>query len=128
MKKASLCNEYSPIVIMGLLPSLYGTSGWGHRQYPGPLGMNIHSFRIQESRFDLPKEYKTDSTLYRYEKPIPKPGEMWEFDTFSVMIITEGSLWSIMGLLGFWEKVELQICFGLVLLFFFGKSWGHVRF
>lgn len=115
MKKASLLMIIGPLLLLGLFAFPLWNIMLGAPQYPEPLGMNIHISGIQGvSEFDL--QNIDGLNHYIGMKTIPKPGEMWEFDTFPMIIIGMVALGVLIGLLGFLGKVDYKLFLGWFLL------------
>jgi hypothetical protein len=87
----------------------------GAPQYPDPLGMNIHIDGIQGvEEFDI--QNIDGLNHYIGMKTIPKPKEMWEFNTFPVVIGIMVSLGVLIGILGFMGKVGYKWFIGWFLV------------
>ncbi|MCM4170313.1 hypothetical protein DHD32_02385 [Arenibacter sp. TNZ] len=115
MKKASLLMIIGPLLLLGLFAFPLWNIMLGAPQYPEPLGMNIHISGIQGvSEFDL--QNIDGLNHYIGMKTIPKPGEMWEFDTFPMIIIGMVAFGVLIGLLGFLGKVDYKLFLGWFLL------------
>ncbi|MCM4151692.1 hypothetical protein DHD05_08825 [Arenibacter sp. N53] len=115
MKKASLLMIIGPLFLLGLFAFPLWNIMLGAPQYPEPLGMNIHITGIQGvSEFDL--QNIDGLNHYIGMKTIPKPGEMWEFNIFPMVIIGMVGLGVLIGLLGFFGKVGYRWFLGWFLL------------
>tara|TARA_R110000744_G_scaffold19816_1_gene52090 strand:- start:5179 stop:5709 length:531 start_codon:yes stop_codon:yes gene_type:complete len=87
----------------------------GAPQYPDPLGMNIHISGIQGvSEFDL--QNIDGLNHYIGMKTIPKAHEMWEFNIFPSVIIGMVLLGVILGMLGFFQKIDYRYFLGWFVL------------
>jgi hypothetical protein len=107
MKKASLLMMIGPLLLLGLFAFPLWNIMLGAPQYPDPLGLNIHITGIEgASEFDL--QNIDGLNHYIGMKTIPKPGEMWEFDIFPIVIITMVALGVMVGLLGFRGKLSYK--------------------
>ncbi|MCK0144759.1 hypothetical protein MWU78_03750 [Arenibacter sp. F26102] len=115
MKKASLLMIIGPLFLLGLFAFPLWNIMLGAPQYPEPLGMNIHISGIQGvSEFDL--QNIDGLNHYIGMKTIPKPGEMWEFNIFPKVIIGMIVFGVLIGLLGFYGKVDYKWFLGWFLL------------
>lgn len=77
----------------------------GAPQYPEPLGMNIFIDGIKGvNEFDI--QNIDGLNHYIGMKTIPKPEEMWEFNIFPTVIGFMVALGVIIGLLGFFRKIN----------------------
>ena len=74
-------------------------------QYPDPLGMDIYIAGIEgEEEFDI--QNIDGINHYIGMKKIPKPEEMWEFNTFPLVIGGMAGLGILLGILGFFGKIS----------------------
>lgn len=87
----------------------------GAPQYPEPMGMDIYISGIEgEEEFDI---QNIDSVNhYIGMKKIPKPEEMWEFQTFPLVIGGMAALGILLALLGFFNKINPNWFLGWLLL------------
>lgn len=96
-----------PLFLLGLFTFPLWNIMLGAPQYPDPLGMNIHITGIQGvSEFDI--QNIDGLNHYIGMKTIPKPGEMWEFDVFPMVIIGMVAIGVLIGLLGFIGKISYK--------------------
>ncbi|RAJ10034.1 hypothetical protein [Arenibacter echinorum] len=115
MKNASIIMIIGPLFLLGLFAFPLWNIMLGAPQYPEPLGMNIHISGIEGvSEFDL--QNIDGLNHYIGMKTIPKSGEMWEFDIFPKVIIGMVVLGVLIGLLGFFGKVDFKWFLGWFLL------------
>ncbi|TQO35670.1 hypothetical protein GQ41_0219 [Arenibacter algicola] len=115
MKNASLIMIIGPLFLLGLFAFPLWNIMLGAPQYPDPLGMNIHISGIEGvSEFDL--QNIDGLNHYIGMKTIPKSGEMWEFDVFPKVIIGMMALGVLIGLLGFFGKVDFKWFLGWFVL------------
>src|SRR5690625_7139147 len=88
----------------------------GAPQYPDPLGMNIHIDKlVGHEEFDL--QNIDNLNHYIGMKKLPRPGEMWEFDVFSKVVIGMVILGGIIGIVGLLYSAGcgwLFVCFFLM--------------
>lgn len=104
-----------PLFLLGLFAFPLWNIMLGAPQYPEPLGMDIHINGIKGvSEFDL--QNIDGLNHYIGMKTIPKPGEMWEFDIFPIVITIMVALGVLIGLLGFLRKVSYKWFMGWFLL------------
>lgn len=76
----------------------------GAPQYPEPLGINIHIDGLEgQSEFDI--QNIDGLNHYIGMKTLPKPGDMWEFQYFPIIILTMVVLGVLVGLLALLRKV-----------------------
>ncbi|NNF31691.1 MAG: hypothetical protein HKN66_09895 [Flavobacteriaceae bacterium] len=107
MKKASIIMMVGPLFLMGLYVFPLWTIMLGAPQYPDPLGMNIHIDGIQGvNEFDI--QNIDGLNHYIGMKTLPKPEEMLEFSTFPLVIGIMIGLGVLIGLLGFFKKVNYK--------------------
>jgi len=107
MKKAGLIMIIGSLLLLGLFKFPLWNIMLGAPQYPEPLGMNIFIDGIQGvSEFDL--QNIDGLNHYIGMKTIPKPEEMWEFQTFPMVIGGMVALGVLIGLLGFFGKVSYK--------------------
>jgi len=105
MKKAGLLMIVGSLLLLGLFKFPLWNIMLGAPQYPDPLGMNIYITGIEGVKeFDI--QNIDGLNHYIGMKIIPKPEEMWEFNLFPKVIATMVVLGVIIGLLGFFEKIN----------------------
>ncbi len=115
MKKAGLIMIIGSLLLLGLFKFPLWNIMLGAPQYPEPLGMNIYIDGIQgASEFDL--QNIDGLNHYIGMKIIPKPEDMWEFQTFPIVIGGMVALGVIIGLLGFFGKVSYKWFIGWFIL------------
>jgi hypothetical protein len=115
MKKAGLIMIVGSLLLLGLFKFPLWNIMLGAPQYPEPLGMNIYINGIQgASEFDI--QNIDGLNHYIGMKTIPKPEEMWEFQTFPLVIGVMVALGVIIGILGFFGKVSYKWFIGWFLL------------
>lgn len=115
MKKAGLIMIIGSLLLLGLFKFPLWNIMLGAPQYPEPLGMNIYINGIQgASEFDI--QNIDGLNHYIGMKTIPKPEEMWEFQTFPLVIGGMVALGVIIGILGFFGKVSYKWFIGWFLL------------
>lgn len=103
------------LLLLGLFKFPLWNIMLGAPQYPEPLGMNIYINGIQgASEFDI--QNIDGLNHYIGMKTIPKPEEMWEFQTFPLVIGGMVALGVIIGILGFFGKVSYKWFIGWFLL------------
>lgn len=105
MKKASILMIIGSLLLLGLFKFPLWNIELGAPQYPDPLGMNIHITGIQGvEEFDI--QNIDGLNHYIGMKTIPEPGEMWEFSTFPTAIMIMVALGVLIGILGFFNKIN----------------------
>ncbi|PVW15867.1 hypothetical protein [Marixanthomonas spongiae] len=105
MKKAGIIMIIGSLLLLGLFKFPLWNIVLGAPQYPDPLGMNIYITGIQGvEEFDI--QNIDGLNHYIGMRPIPKPSEMWEFQVFPLVIGSMVALGVIIGLLGFFGKVN----------------------
>lgn len=115
MKKASIIMIIGSLLLLGLFKFPLWNIMLGAPQYPDPLGMNIYINGIQGvSEFDL--QNIDGLNHYIGMKTIPKPEEMWEFSLFPTVILGMTVLGVVIGILGFFGKVNYWFFLGWFLL------------
>lgn len=93
------------LLLLGLFEFPLWNIMLGAPQYPDPLGMNIYISGIKGVKeFDI--QNIDGVNHYIGMQTIPKPGEMWEFRVFPLVIGTMAALGVVIGLLGFFGKVN----------------------
>ncbi|WP_291865889.1 hypothetical protein [Maribacter sp.] len=107
MKKAGVLMMLGSLLLLGLYSFPLWNIMLGAPQYPEPLGMNIHITGIQGvSEFDI--QNIDGLNHYIGMKTIPKPEEMWEFQTFPKVIGGMVALGFIIGFLGFIGRISYK--------------------
>ncbi len=105
MKKAGIIMIVGSLLLLGLFKFPLWNIMLGAPQYPEPLGMNIFIDGIKGvNEFDM--QNIDGLNHYIGMKTIPKPQEMWEFNVFPIVIGIMVALGVIVGLLGFFGKVN----------------------
>ncbi len=105
MKKASVIMIIGPLFLLGLFLFPLWNIMLGAPQYPEPLGMNIHIDGIRDmNEFDL--QNIDGLNHYIGMRTLPKAEEMWEFSTFPIVISVMVVLGVLIGLLGYFRKVN----------------------
>ncbi|MBC9798312.1 hypothetical protein [Sinomicrobium weinanense] len=105
MKKAGILMILGSLLLLGLFEFPLWNIMLGAPQYPEPLGMNIYINGIKGvSEFDI--QNIDGLNHYIGMQTIPKPREMWEFRVFPLVIGTMAALGVVIGLLGFFGKVN----------------------
>lgn len=93
------------LLLLGLFKFPLWNIQLGAPQYPDPLGMNIHITGIHgEDEFDI--QNIDGLNHYIGMKTIPEPEDMWEFRIFPTAIMTMVALGVLLGILGFFNKVN----------------------
>lgn len=105
MKKAGIIMIVGSLLLLGLFKFPLWNIMLGAPQYPEPLGMNIFIDGIKGvNEFDI--QNIDGLNHYIGMKTIPKPEEMWEFNVFPTVIGVMVALGVIVGLLGFFRKIN----------------------
>ncbi|UGU14629.1 hypothetical protein LS482_13075 [Sinomicrobium kalidii] len=105
MKKAGILMILGSLLLLGLFEFPLWNIMLGAPQYPDPLGMNIYISGIKGVKeFDI--QNIDGVNHYIGMQTIPKPWEMWEFRVFPLVIGTMAALGVVIGLLGFFGKVN----------------------
>tara|TARA_R110002072_G_scaffold59514_3_gene151624 strand:+ start:54058 stop:54675 length:618 start_codon:yes stop_codon:yes gene_type:complete len=105
MKKAGIIMIIGSLLLLGLFKFPLWNIMLGAPQYPEPLGMDIYIDGIKGvSEFDI--QNIDGLNHYIGMKTIPKPSEMWEFNVFPTVIGGMVALGVLIGLLGFFGKVN----------------------
>ena len=105
MKKASILMIIGAFLLLGLFKFPLWNIMLGAPQYPEPLGMNIFIDGIKGvSEFDI--QNIDGLNHYIGMKTIPKAEDMWEFNVFPSVIGVMVALGIIIGLLGFFGKIN----------------------
>ncbi len=93
------------LLLLGLFKFPLWNIMLGAPQYPDPLGMNIFIDGIQGVKeFDL--QNIDGINHYIGMKKIPQPHQMWEFTAFPIVIASMTGLGVIIGLLGYFKKIN----------------------
>lgn len=96
-----------PLFLLGLYIFPLWNIMLGAPQYPEPLGMNIHIDGIQGvNEFDI--QNIDGLNHYIGMRKLPKPEEMWEFETFPLVIGGMVAFGVLIGILGYFEKVNYK--------------------
>jgi len=115
MKKASIIMIIGSLLLLGLFKFPLWNIMLGAPQYPEPLGMNIYINGIKGvSEFDL--QNIDGLNHYIGMKTIPKPDEMWEFSVFPKVILGMVILGVVIGLMGFFNKINYKFFLGWFVL------------
>ena len=94
-----------PLFLLGLFLFPLWNIMLGAPQYPEPLGMNIHIDGIRDmNEFDL--QNIDGLNHYIGMRTLPKAEEMWEFSTFPIVISAMVALGVLIGLVGYFRKVN----------------------
>lgn len=84
-------------------------------QYPDGIGMNIHIDGLQgREKHDL--QNIDGLNHYIGMRTLPKPHEMWEFSVFPKVVAAMSALGVILGLLGFFGKINANWFLGWFVL------------
>lgn len=111
MKKASILMIIGSLLLLGLFKFPLWEIELGAPQYPDPLGMYIYIDGIKGvGEFDL--QNIDGLNHYIGMKPIPKPEEMWEFSVFPKVILGMSVLGVLIGVLGFFKKLNYNFFLG----------------
>lgn len=103
------------LLLLGLFKFPLWNIMLGAPQYPEPLGMNIYINGIKGvSEFDL--QNIDGLNHYIGMKTIPKPDEMWEFSVFPKVILGMVILGVVIGLMGFFNKINYKFFLGWFVL------------
>ncbi|TYC11370.1 hypothetical protein ES677_09870 [Bizionia gelidisalsuginis] len=115
MKKASVIMIIGSLLLLGLFKFPLWDIELGAPQYPDPLGMSIYIQGIEGAEeFDL--QNIDGLNHYIGMKTIPKAEEMWEFTVFPKVIIGMVLLGVIIGVLGYFNKVNYKYYMGWFVL------------
>lgn len=115
MKKAGIIMIIGSLLLLGLFKFPLWNIMLGAPQYPDPLGMNIYIEGIEGVKeFDI--QNIDNLNHYIGMKTIPKAEEMWEFDVFPKVIMGMVALGVIIGILGFFKKVDYKWFLGWFVL------------
>ncbi|SHF76760.1 hypothetical protein SAMN05444483_102314 [Salegentibacter echinorum] len=105
MKKSGVLMIIGSALLLGLFIFPLWNIELEAPQYPDPLGMNIFIGGIQgEEEFDI--QNIDGINHYIGMKKIPKPVEMWEFQTFPLVIGGMAALGILLGVLGFFKIIS----------------------
>ncbi|WP_144962488.1 hypothetical protein [Gillisia sp. Hel_I_86] len=120
MKKAGIIMIIGSLLLLGLFKFPLWNIMLGAPQYPEPLGMDIYIEGIKGvQEFDI--QNIDGINHYIGMQKIPKPEAMWEFRIFPLVIGGMAALGVIIGILGFFGKINYWGVLGwLVLMFVLG--------
>ena len=94
---------FGSLLLLGLFVFPLWNIQLGAPQYPDPLGMNIYINGIEgQSEFDI--QNIDGLNHYIGMKTLPKPGDMWEFKYFPIIVMAMVILGLVLGILGFTGK------------------------
>ena len=103
------------LLLLGLFKFPLWNIMLGAPQYPDPLGMDIYIQGIQGvEEFDI--QNIDGLNHYIGMKTIPKVEEMWEFRVFPIVVGAMAILGAIIGILGFFGKVNYKWFLGWFIL------------
>ena len=103
------------LLLLGLFKFPLWNIMLGAPQYPDPLGMNIHITGIEGvNEFDI--QNIDGLNHYIGMQKIPKPEEMWEFNVFPLVIGGMAALGILLGILGFFGKINYKWFLGWLIL------------
>ncbi len=103
------------LLLLGLFKFPLWNIMLGAPQYPDPLGMDIYIEGIQGVKeFDI--QNIDGLNHYIGMKTIPKAEDMWEFDIFPMVIGIMAALGVLVGILGFFGKVNYKWFLGWFIL------------
>lgn len=103
------------LLLLGLFKFPLWNIMLGAPQYPDPLGMDIYISGIKGvQEFDI--QNIDGVNHYIGMQKIPKPEAMWEFQIFPVVIGAMAALGVILGILGFFKKINYWWFLGWFLL------------
>ncbi|MCM4157873.1 hypothetical protein [Gramella sp. AN32] len=115
MKKAGLIMIIGSLLLLGLFKFPLWNIMLGAPQYPDPMGMNIYITGIQGvQEFDI--QNIDGLNHYIGMQKIPKPEAMWEFEVFPLVIGGMAALGVLLGILGFFGKLNYWWFLSWVLL------------
>ncbi|ALJ05281.1 hypothetical protein APS56_09165 [Pseudalgibacter alginicilyticus] len=115
MKKAGIIMIVGALLLLGLFKFPLWNIMLGAPQYPEPLGMNIYIHGIEGvEEFDL--QNIDGLNHYIGMKTIPKAEDMWEFSVFPIVIVFMVVLGTVIGLLGYFQKLNYKYFLGWFLL------------
>jgi len=96
-----------PLLLLGLYAFPLWNIVLGAPQYPDPLGMNIHINGLEGvNEFDI--QNIDGLNHYIGMHTLPKVDDMWEFGTFPIVIGIMVTLGTLIGILGYLEKVDYK--------------------
>ena len=103
------------LLLLGLFKFPLWNIMLGAPQYPDPLGMDIYISGIQGvEEFDI--QNIDGINHYIGMQKIPKPEEMWEFKVFPLVIGAMAALGILLGILGFFGKINYKWFLGWFIL------------
>ena len=103
------------LLLLGLFKFPLWNIMLGAPQYPDPLGMDIYISGIKGvQEFDI--QNIDGVNHYIGMQKIPKPEAMWEFQIFPMVIGAMAALGVILGILGFFKKINYWWFLGWFLL------------
>lgn len=103
------------LLLLGLFKFPLWNIMLGAPQYPDPLGMDIYISGIQGvQEFDI--QNIDGVNHYIGMQKIPKPEEMWEFKVFPLIIGGMVALGVLLGILGFFSKINYKWFLGWLIL------------
>ncbi|WP_421801095.1 hypothetical protein [Flagellimonas sp.] len=115
MKKASILMIFGPLFLLGLYIFPLWNIMLGAPQYPDPLGLNIHINGLKGvNEFDI--QNIDGLNHYIGMHTLPKAEDMWEFSTFPMVIGIMVALGVLIGLLGYFTKVNYKWFLGWFVL------------
>ena len=115
MKKSGILMLIGSALLLGLFIFPLWNIQLEAPQYPDPLGMNIYISGIQgEEEFDI--QNIDGINHYIGMKKIPTPAEMWEFNTFPLVIGGMAALGALLGILGFFKIIHPNWFLGWLIL------------
>ncbi len=115
MKKSGLLMILGSALLLGLFYFPLWNIQLGAPQYPEPLGMDIYISGIEgEEEFDI--QNIDGVNHYIGMKKIPKPEEMWEFNIFPLVIGGMAVLGILLGIFGFFKRINPKWFLGWFLL------------
>lgn len=104
MRIASVIMIAGALMLAGLFVFPLWNIQLGAPQYPDPLGIDIYIDGLKgQSEFDI--QNIDGLNHYIGMKTLPKPGDMWEFEYFPIIVLSMVILGVIVGLLGFLRKL-----------------------
>jgi hypothetical protein len=97
----------APLFLMGLYVFPLWTIMLQAPQYPEPLGIQIHLDGLRDvNEFDI--QNIDGLNHYIGMKTLPKPGEMWEFEVFPIVIGIMVALGVLTGILGLFRVADYR--------------------
>ncbi|MDT0678459.1 hypothetical protein [Autumnicola musiva] len=107
MKKAGIIMIIGSLLLLGLFKFPLWNIMLGAPQYPDPMGMDIYITGIRGvEEFDI--QNIDGLNHYIGMQKIPKPEAMWEFEVFPLVIGGMAALGVVLGILGFFEKINYK--------------------